>query len=88
MTKDEAFVQQIIDDYRKAHLDEKEMRMLQFAEKMTVSPKKMTEADVDGLSEVGFSDKEILDITHIAALFNYLDRVADALGTQLEHWKK
>ena len=64
------------------------MCMLEFAEKMTVSPKTMTKDDVDSLHQVGFSDKEILDITHIAALFNYLDRVADALGTQLDTWKK
>ena len=61
--------------------------MLRFAEKLTRTPGKMTREDMETLTSAGFSDKEVLDITHIAALFNYLDRVADALGTELESWK-
>ncbi len=87
MTGNEELVKQVETDYRKAGLDEKDMAMLRFAEKMTRTPARMTQDDVESLRSVGFSDKEILDITHIAALFNYLDRVADALGTQLDSWK-
>jgi len=54
--------------------------MLDFAVKMTVSPYKHTREDVDHLRAVGFDDVAVLQITLIAAFFNYINRVADALG--------
>lgn len=40
----------------------------------------MTPQDVQRLRDVGFDDTGILQITLIAAWFNYINRVADALG--------
>jgi len=40
----------------------------------------MTEADILGLRKHGFSDRDVLDITHVAAHFNFINRVADGLG--------
>ena len=54
--------------------------MLDFAVKLTVSPHKHTREDVERLRSVGFDDTGILQITLIAAYFNYINRVADALG--------
>lgn len=54
--------------------------MLDFAVKMTVSPHKHTREDVEKLRAVGFDDTGILQITLIAAWFNYINRLADALG--------
>ena len=54
--------------------------MLDFAVKLTVAPYKHTRADVEKLRAVGFDDTGILQITLIAAYFNYINRVADALG--------
>ena len=54
--------------------------MLDFAVKMTHTPHKHTREDVEKLREVGFDDTGILQITFIAAYFNYINRVADALG--------
>lgn len=54
--------------------------MLDFAVKMTVAPYKHTREDVEKLRAVGFDDTAILQITLIAAFFNYINRVADALG--------
>lgn len=54
--------------------------MLDFAVKMTVAPYKHTREDVEKLRTVGFDDTAILQITLIAAFFNYVNRVADALG--------
>jgi alkylhydroperoxidase family enzyme len=54
--------------------------MLGFAVKLTKAAYKMTAEDTDQLRAVGFDDTAILQITLIAAWFNYINRVADALG--------
>lgn len=58
--------------------------MLEFAERVTLSPARMQEADIDRLRQAGFSDEAILDIVHITGYFNHINRVADALGVELE----
>jgi len=54
--------------------------MLDFVVKMTVAPYKHTPEDLARLRAVGFDDTGILQLTLIAAYFNYINRVADALG--------
>jgi alkylhydroperoxidase family enzyme len=54
--------------------------MLDFVVKMTVTAYKHTPEDLARLRAVGFDDTGILQITLIAAFFNYINRVADALG--------
>jgi uncharacterized peroxidase-related enzyme len=58
--------------------------MLRFAEKMTRDATQICEDDVQILREVGFSDADVLDIVHVTCLFNYMDRLADALGVELD----
>jgi alkylhydroperoxidase family enzyme len=54
--------------------------MLDFAARLTDAAYKLTPEDVGRLRAVGFDDTGILQITLIAAWFNYINRVADALG--------
>ena len=44
----------------------------------------MTKADVDRLREVGLSDRAITDATQVIAYFNYINRIAEGLGVDLE----
>jgi len=44
----------------------------------------MTEQDTHRLREVGLSDEAILEAAEVAAWFNYVNRLADALGVELE----
>ncbi len=44
----------------------------------------MTETDVHALRTAGFSDQAILDAVQVVGYFNYINRVADALGVELE----
>ena len=46
----------------------------------------MTEKDVDRLREIGFSDEQIVIATQVVGYFNYMNRVADALGVDAEEW--
>ncbi|MFO0938629.1 MAG: hypothetical protein U0798_19170 [Gemmataceae bacterium] len=54
--------------------------MLDFAVKLTKAAYRMTPDDTASLRKVGFDDRGILQITLIAAWFNSINRVADALG--------
>ena len=54
--------------------------MLDFAVRLTRAAYKTTPEDVARLRAVGFDDQGILQITLIASWFNYINRVADALG--------
>lgn len=58
--------------------------MLDFVVKLTKDATKITRKDHEALHEVGFDDKAILQITLIASWFNYINRVADALGVGRE----
>ena len=54
--------------------------MCDYVVKLTKDATQCGPADLDGLRAVGFDDKGILQITLIASWFNYINRVADALG--------
>lgn len=46
----------------------------------------MTEADVEGLRAHGFPDEAISVATQVVGYFNYINRIADALGVDDEPW--
>ena len=54
--------------------------MLDFAVQITKDATRISRGDVEGLRGHGFDDRAILQITLIASWFNYINRVADALG--------
>jgi len=67
-------------DYTQADLSDADRTMLDFAVRLTTAADRLTLFDLTRLREVGFNDVAILQITLIAAWFNYVNRVADALG--------
>ena len=68
------------DDYRKAPISEQEKVMLDYVVQITRDATRISPADHEKLRAAGFDDKGILQITLIASWFNYINRVADALG--------
>ena len=54
--------------------------MLAYAVQLTVDATRVTPRHHEQLRAAGFDDRAILQITLIAAWFNYINRVADALG--------
>lgn len=76
-------VAQVKRDWRSAPLSEADRAMLGYAEKLTLNPSAMTRADLDELRR-HFSERQAFDIVLIACLFNYMDRIADALGVELD----
>jgi len=80
VTLDEAFVKALVEDYEHAPLSEQDRVMLDYVGVLTRDATKVTPAHHKRLREVGFDDRGILQITLIASWFNYINRVADALG--------
>jgi uncharacterized protein YciW len=64
-----------------------EFAMLEFAEKLTLTPSAMREADTQKLRDVGWTDRDILDIVHVCAYFNFRVRVVDGLGLEVADWQ-
>ena len=72
--------QAALDDWRAAPIDYRLRATLGFLEKLTLEPDALGPEDADAVREVGVSDDALLDAIAVAALFNVIDRVADALG--------
>ncbi len=58
--------------------------MLAYAVKLTTEPHRMDEADVEALRTHGFDDRAILDVCQVVSYYNYVNRLADGLGIELE----
>ena len=71
---------QLRTDFRTAPISDSERAMLEFAVQITVDATAVSRETLDGLRAHGFTDEAILQITLIASWFNYINRVADALG--------
>jgi uncharacterized peroxidase-related enzyme len=81
---DDELVEALRKDYRSAPISEQERVMLDYVVKITKDATRCSRADHDALRAVGFDDRGILQITLIASWFNYINRVADALGVGRE----
>jgi uncharacterized peroxidase-related enzyme len=73
-------VRALQDDYRTAPISEQDRVMLDYVVQVTRDATRITPEYHERLRAVGFDDKAILQITLIASWFNYINRVADALG--------
>ncbi len=77
-------VEAIKNDYRTAELDEATRAVLDFAVKLTRTPGEMKPSDLDALRQHSLSELAIHDIVQVASYFNYINRIADGLGVDLE----
>jgi uncharacterized peroxidase-related enzyme len=80
VTLNEKMVQALRRDFRTAPISEQNKVMLEYVVKLTTDATQCSPADHAKLRAAGFDDKGILQITLIASWFNYINRVADALG--------
>ena len=58
--------------------------MCYFAKKLTETPNKVNENDIQTLRDLNLTDKDISQIVQIIGYFNYINRVADGLGLEPE----
>lgn len=80
----DAAAMQVIHDYREASLEPADVALCAFAVKLTLEPHAMDSSDLDRLREHGFDDDAITIATQVVGYFNYINRVADALGVDPE----
>ena len=80
MTLDKELVEALEKDYTTAPITSQERVMLDYVVKVTRDATKVWKDDMEALRVAGFDDRGILQITLIASWFNYINRVADALG--------
>ena len=71
-------------DWRKIGLPPNEAALCEYAEKLTKTPGACGQPDVDALRAAGWDDTAIHDATQVISYFNYINRVADGLGVDLE----
>ena len=65
-------------------LTARERALCTVAEKLSATPTRMVEADWRPLRDLGFDDRACLEVAHVVGIFNYLTRLADGLGLQLD----
>ena len=87
-TDDDVLTRQIMEDFRKADIDARTMRMLEYSEKLTLHPKEMSEADLTPMREEGMTDEDIFDVVQIVGYFNYTNRRANGLGVDPDAEKR
>ena len=84
MTLSEELAAAIRHDYRTAPVSEQDRVMLDYAVRISRDATEVQPRDHEALRAAGFDDVGILQITLIASWFNYINRVADALGVGRE----
>lgn len=81
---EDQLVRQIKTDFRSANLDATTRAILEFAEKVTLAAYTVQPSDLDLLRSHGLGDETIFDVVEIVGFFNSINRIADALGVELE----
>jgi uncharacterized peroxidase-related enzyme len=79
----------VAEDYRRADLKPRTRALCDFAVKVTHASAQVVQGDIDALREHGLADDEIHDAIQVIAYFNYITRVADAIGIDGEpEWRE
>jgi len=65
-------------------LSPRDRALCAIADKLSGTPTRMVEEDWQPLRDLGFDDEACLEVAHVVGVFNYLTRLADGLGLQLD----
>lgn len=83
---DGTLIDRFAEDWRTAGLDPATTALLEYTETLTRDPAAHDGADIERLRAAGWDDRAIHDATQVCAYFNYINRIADALGVAPEDW--
>ena len=84
-------VEAVLANLETAPIGEALRATLALLRKLTLEPDTLGPADVEAARSAGVSDEALEDAIHVCALFNVIDRIADALGFDLpepEYWTR
>jgi len=76
--------EQVKENYEFAKLSPRQKALSKFAELVTRTPSAVRAQDLETLRRHGLTDRDILDAVEVVSYFNYINRVADALGIDPE----
>lgn len=79
-TEDERTSDNVAVNWRQANLPKREATMAAYAEKLTLYPADVVEADLEPLRAVGLDDHQIMELVQVVGMFNLTNRVSTALG--------
>ena len=84
MERADELVHAVVRDWRQAPLSDADLALCRFGAKITHDHHGSTEDDIETLRGYGFDDGAIHNATQVVAFFNYMSRIADALGVEPE----
>ncbi len=76
----------IAQNWRQVSLTAVDEALCAYAEKLTLTPSQMSEADVAALRQLGLDDRAVHDATQVIGYFNYINRIAEPLGVEMEEF--
>ncbi|MBX3549492.1 MAG: peroxidase-related enzyme [Xanthobacteraceae bacterium] len=82
LTGDPLLAETMVANYRAAELNARTRAMLDFSWRLTETPWEVGEEDRAALRKAGFSERDIWDISAVAAFFNMSNRLATATGNE------
>ena len=77
---DPQLLEAALQDLATAPFDDRLRAVLAFVQKLTLTPSKVTQADIDAVAEVGWSERAIRDAIEVCALFSFMNRIVDGYG--------
>jgi len=83
-TGDHTLVKHLKTDPANAPLDPADKAMIDFALKLTREPSSVKQQEIELLKQHEFSEEQVVDIVLITCTFNFMDRLADGLGVELD----
>ncbi len=84
ISRDKERLARIAEDYENADLTTLEKRICDYAVKLTKTPYKMMEEDIQGLRDAGLDDLGIFEVNQTTAYYCYVNRIVSGLGVELE----
>ena len=80
--KDDAKINALISDHKSIDFPIRTLAILNYAEKLTLTPAMVNEYDVQNLRIHDLTDEDILNINLVVSYFNFVNRIANGLGVE------
>ncbi len=82
--QDEEKLLRLVEDYRSAGLSDREIALVEYANKLSLKPNRISEDDIDALRNAELSDEDILTLNLLIAYMNFANRIIAGLGVEFD----
>jgi len=77
---DAGLLKDLLDDLNAADYDPQFKTLLAYARKLTLTPSRMDQDDIDQVLQAGWSERALYDAILVCGAFNFMNRFVDGLG--------